>query len=410
MSSLRHLPPTAVPIRVRDLYHGLGALRHPEAALELFASAVQGQTGSATCLLLSSGRAALTVILLGLKRLSHRTRVVVPAYSCPTVVQSVLEAGLDPVLCDVSPRTLDFDAAALSQLIGSNLLAVIPVHLYGLAQDVRYLLEAGKEYGFFVVEDAAQAYGATFQGRMVGTRGHAGLYSLGRGKVLPAGHGGVIVAKEEVASAIGRAFSEVQAGHTHRHKRRDVGALARLLAYGLATHPAGWWFVARSPLNPAGEGMDATTLPPIRIRGLSAVRAAIASSFLERLDQDRAIRLRHAQQLTAQLDGCGSVLLPAALADGGSVFLRFPMIVDSSERAARLFDQLHRAGIGASRSYRRALSDLFAGAIDTMGHYPGAERLAKCLITLPTHAYLKEGDVERMAGLVWAAGRGLAQS
>ncbi|NIN99724.1 MAG: nucleotide sugar aminotransferase, partial [Anaerolineae bacterium] len=107
------------------------------------------------CHLVASARVALSVILLGLKRLSDRSQVVVPAYCCPTVVQSVLKADLEPVLCDVSVQTLDLDRAALSRLISDEVLAIVPAHLYGLAQDVRDLLAIGQEYGIFVIEDAA---------------------------------------------------------------------------------------------------------------------------------------------------------------------------------------------------------------------------------------------------------------
>lgn len=389
----RHLPPVVVPVEGSDLRGGLVAILNSRDAVARFRSRIMEWTGSSSCYLVSSGRAALTIILLGLKRLSGRSRVVVPAYGCPTVAQAVIEAGLEPVLCDVCPHTLDLDRAALSRLINSDLLAIVPVHLYGLAQDVTDLMTMGGEFDIFVVEDAAQAFGATLGGRMVGTSGDAGLYSLGRGKCLPTGHGGVIVSQERSAPAISEAI-----GHRVGEAARwDIGSLVLFLGYGLATHPRGWWFVVRTRLDPARTVMDVQNLPPIRLRGLSAVQAGIGISMLERLAQIHETRRRNAQRLIVQLAAFDFVRLPEISPSAEPVFLRLPIVVDGEERANSLFNLLWRQGIGIGRPYRRTLADLFSHVLGSNGKdFPGALRLAACVLTLPTHSYLREGDFARI--------------
>ena len=390
----RRLPPTAVPVTGSDLWRGLAAILEQQSALDQFRSVLMERTGSPHCYLVSSGRAGLTLILLGLKHLSGRTQVVVPAYGCPTVLQSVLKAGLEPVLCDVSPETLDLDRTALQRLINPEVLAVVPVHLYGWAQDVRDLLTTGEEHGFYVIEDAAQSFGATFQGRMVGSWGDAGFYSLGRGKCIPAGHGGVIVCQERCAPVISKAIQDsgIQA------VTWDMASLLLFAGYGLATHPVGWWFVARTPLNPNDAGMDAEALPPINLRGLSAIQAGIGMSILTRLDQILAVRRDNAPRLMAQLAEFDFVNLPEIAPGAEPVFLRLPFVVKGEERANRLFDLLSREGVGVSRSYWRTLPDLFSAVVPSDEQdYPGASCLASCLLTLPTHAYLREEDFERIA-------------
>jgi dTDP-4-amino-4,6-dideoxygalactose transaminase len=394
-SFFRHLPPVALRVERQDVRAGLASIVKPDDALGRFRQSVVGQTGRANCYLLGSARAALTVILLGLRGLSKRSQVIVPAYSCPTMVQSVLRAGLEPVLCDVSTETLDLDREALRSLIGDDVLAIVPAHLYGLAQDERDLLEIGRQEGIWIVEDAAQAYGATVQGRMVGTWGDAGLYSLGRSKCIPAGHGGVIVAHEGLASAIERALQETI---TNGGAANDWAALAAFLGYVPATHPAGWWFVARSPVNPADEGMDADRLPPVALRPMSAVHAGLGASILERLGAVQADARRNAERLMVDLARFDFVRLPTVAPDAQPVFLRLPIILDRVERANRLFGLLWQQGIGISRSYWRSLPDLFAGVLGTdEEHFPGASRLAACLLTLPTHAYLRERDFIKIA-------------
>ncbi|HSJ53154.1 MAG TPA: DegT/DnrJ/EryC1/StrS family aminotransferase [Anaerolineae bacterium] len=394
----RHLPPTAIRVKRGDIWRGVASLFKPDDALARFRLAVIQQTGSPACYFIGSGRAALSIILLGLRRLSQstevgriRSRVIIPAYSCPTMVQSVLKADLEPVLCDVSVHTLDLDRGKLESLIDDNVLAIVPAHLYGLAQDERDLVELGRQRGIWIVEDAAQAFGATLGGRMVGTWGDAGLYSMGRSKCIPAGHGGVIVAQEGVAAAIEDALHE--AVGEGRPGGKDWAALAAFVGYGPATHPAGWWFISRSPLNPADEGMDFDTLPPVALRRLSAVHAGLGASIVERLDSVQAEARRNAGRLMAELAGFDFVTLPHVPPDAVPAFLRLPVVLDRQARADAVFDLLSRQGIGVSRSYWRTLPDLFSRVLPAgEENFPGAVRLATCLLTLPTHAYLRQGD------------------
>jgi dTDP-4-amino-4,6-dideoxygalactose transaminase len=268
--------------------------------------------------------------------------------------------------------------------------------LYGLVQDVADLLSLGRKHGFYVVEDAAQAFGATAHGRMAGTLGDAGLYSLGRGKCLPVGHGGVIVASERCSQTIAEV---VQAWPDHsKSALQSLRSLMWFAGYGLATRPAAWWLIAHTPLNPASEGMDLEALPPIRLHGLSAVQAAIGHSILGRIDHQQAIWRRNARRLAAILTEFDYVQQPEVAEGTEPVFLRFPFVVDSPERTSVLYDRLGKKGIGVSRSYLRALPDLYSErlGLDPSG-FPGAARLAKCLLTLPTNSYLRERDFARIA-------------
>jgi hypothetical protein len=173
----------------------------------------------------------------------------------------------------------------------------------------------------------------------------------------------------------------------------DWAALAAFVGYGVATRPTGWWFVARSPFNPADEGMDIRSLPPIDPDKMSAVHAALAASILERLGSLQASSRKNARRLIGHLDEFDFVTVPHVPADAEPVFLRLPVVIDRQERADRLFDLLWQQGIGVSRSYWRTLPDLFSGVLETdEQRFPGAVHLATCLLTLPTHAYLTDRD------------------
>jgi hypothetical protein len=205
----------------------------------------------------------------------------------------------------------------------------------------------------------------------------------------------MIVCQERYASAISEAIQNLGIEAT----ARDLASLVLFAGYGLATHPSGWWFIVRTPLNPTDAGMDAEDLPPIKIHGLSATQAGIGLSVLRRIDQIQAGRRHNAQRLMDQLVEFDFVNVPVIAPDAEPVFLRLPIVVDGEERTDELFDLLSKKGIGVSRSYWRSLPDLFSGVLlSDEQDFPGATRLARCLLTLPTHAYLREGDIERIAG------------
>jgi dTDP-4-amino-4,6-dideoxygalactose transaminase len=392
-SLFHHLPPTAINVEWMDIEAGLSALVDPLASYDRFRLSMQEYTGFANCFLVSSGRSALTIILLSLKRDSNRSKVIIPAYTCSTVLQSVLGAGLTPVFCDVSTKTLDLDRSQLNQLIDDQVLAIIPTHLYGLAQDISDIIDLSKENDIFVVEDAAQALGARINGNLVGSSGDVGFFSFGRGKCIPSGHGGVIVAHEHITEAISQTIQDIVPQGTGR----DIQSLLGYLGYGIATKPFVWWFIARSPLNPADQGMDFSTLPPLEFRNLPPVQAGIGNSILARSEEINKIRRKNAQHLMDLLTGFDFFHFPNIPPQADPVFLRLPFIVNKKNDGSRLFKILKQSGIGISKSYYRTSPELYAGQTgEIQPDYPGAAHLARSLYTLPTHSYLNDKDFIRI--------------
>lgn len=386
---LRHIPPTAVPIRNSDVTRAALALVNPTSSFKMLRAQLSEQTGTVNCYTTSSGRSALMIILLTLKRLSNRKEVVLPAYTCPTVAQVVLKAGLVPIVCDVSPKTLDLDREHLKKAANNKPLAIIPTHLYGIPSKVSDLIILGQESGAYIIEDACQAYGARIDGQMVGTHGDFGYYSFGRGKCIPAGGGGVIVTREQYSKAIAETFKRTSSTVT----KWDLGAIGGILAYRMATTPFGWWFVARSRANPANDGMNVEALPPVSMDQLSAIKARIAASIMNRNDEIIAARQHAADNLTQLVSGYSFLRFPQISDNVEPAYLRFPIVLDSENRARILQNLLHKAGIGVSKSYSRTVPDLFSKWLDQPpSNFPGAAVLAERLLTLPTNQHFEESD------------------
>src|SRR5438876_5309395 len=180
----REVPPTAgLPLSWRDF---LPAPRSFESALAELLSVPEVQV---EC----SGTAALIIALTALRTLSSRRHVVVPAYSCPLVVLAIAHCGLQTVACDVQRNGFDFCHEQLEALCDDDTLAVLPTHLGGRVADVATATDIARGAGAWVIEDAAQALGAT----SIGMHGDIVFYSLAAGKGLTLYEGGVLVARDE---------------------------------------------------------------------------------------------------------------------------------------------------------------------------------------------------------------------
>ena len=168
----------------RGVLSGAGA---PEAkALEAEFAAVVGRR---FCLATNSGTSALHIALAA-AGVGPGDEVIVPALSFIATAQAVLHQGAIPLFADVEPDTYNIDTADAARRATSRTRAIVPVHLHGLPADMDAIGALARHHGLTVVEDAAQAHGATYKGRAAGTLGAMAAFSLNSTKNLPAGRAG----------------------------------------------------------------------------------------------------------------------------------------------------------------------------------------------------------------------------
>ncbi len=152
--------------------------------------------GAKHCLLTHCGTSAL-VVALAAAGVRAGDEVIVPSYSFVATPFAVVQVGAVPVFADVDLDTGCLDPAAAERAVTPRTRAIMPVHMHGCAADMAALQDVARRHDLLLVEDAAQAHGATFGGRPVGAIGAAGGFSLQSSKNLSAGEGGLFVTNDE---------------------------------------------------------------------------------------------------------------------------------------------------------------------------------------------------------------------
>jgi len=395
---MRLVPPAGAPLPVRTIVRSLAA--SPTASGGAGA-AVRARLGVPHVFWVSSGRAALTILLRAMRSGSARREVVIPAYTCFSVPSAIVRAGLTIRLCDVDPKTLDLDLNALVRLDLARALCIVPSGLYGMPGDLAGMEGIARSSGTALVDDAAQCLGALQDGRPCGTFGDAGFYSLGRGKGITTMGGGILVTRgNHLARSIEQEFGALP----RPGAAEVVAAVAGSLVYSGMIAPSRYWLVDRIPfLELGGSRFD----PGFPIARLSAYQQRLAQWLLPRVETYNAIRRRHAEELRSGIDGVEGVEIPRSVPGTRPVHLRFPLLARDSRHRSDLLERLRAMGISASPSYPSAIGDIPGIArhlAPDQAPCPGATSVAARILTLPTHPGVTARDVGRMVTAIRDSG------
>lgn len=381
------IPPTAgLPLHALDLLPGPATLTERLAA----------QLGTPPLQLECSGSAALWLALRVLReRRPERQVVVAPAFTCPLVAIAVEQAGLQLRLCDLRAGHYDMDPQALALACREDTLAVLPTHLAGRVADVDTAVAIAAQVGAYVIEDAAQALGASDRGISVGLRGDLGFFSLAVGKGLSIYEGGLLLTRDaQLREALRQASARLVPHRIDWELRRSIELLGLAALY----RPQGLLWAYGKPLRRALRRYDAVSavgdqfgprIPRHRVgrwrQAVGAHAAARLPGFLDTLRmqaQARVARLRRIEGLHVFDDA------PGARGTWPVLLLRLP---DERRRDAALA-QLWTTRMGVSRLFIHALPD-YAYLADRVPRQstPHARDFAARTLTLSNSPWL-DGD------------------
>ena len=386
-------PPTAgLPLTWQDFLPQHSSL---EQDLAKFTSSVDIQI---EC----SGTAAILVALTALKNSSSRRSVIIPAYTCPFVPLAILRCGLTPILCDTRRNHFDFCPDALGKLCGDDTLAIMPTHLGGRLADVAMATAVAKRVGAYVVEDAAQALGARYQGQLAGTLGDIGCYSLGVGKGLTIYGGGAIVARDvNIRQQLQEAAKKMVPIQPLLEARRCL----ELAAYYILYRPVGlslaFGIALRSKLKKGklieAVGDDCSANFPLH--RVSHWRKSIGANALKRLpDFINQTRLQ-AIARKSKLAKISSIrVIEDAVGDEGT-WPYLLVLMPNQQARDQALSELWGAGLGVGRLFIHALPDYtFLDFMQT--ETPNAREFATRTLTISNSLWLNDQDFMKIYGVL----------
>lgn len=203
--------------------HGFDAMRNGSYKVREFEREFAARLGAKYAQAVSSGTAALKVGLLSLG-VGPGDEVITQAFTFVATVEAIRETGAVPVIVDVND-TLNMDPAAFRAAITPRTKVVLPVHMMGECAEMDEIMAIAKEHNILVMEDAAQALGASYFGRNAGTMAAVGAYSTDAGKSLNTGEGGLVVTNDEQRYVLARGLHDHGHEYSKTKGRGEEGAI-----------------------------------------------------------------------------------------------------------------------------------------------------------------------------------------
>ena len=312
---------------------------------------------------MTSGTAALFAACDAL-RLRPGDEVIMPTFTIIGCAQAVIAAGATPVLVDSDPRTWCMDVAEVAARVTPRTRAIMAVHIYGHPVDMDPLRDLARRHGLAIIEDAAEAHGATYRGARTGSLGDIACFSFYANKILTTGEGGMVLTDDALLAERARSYRNMAFRPERRFYHTETGFNYRM----------------------------------------TALQAAVGLAQVEDIEP----RVRRKRQIGARynelLAGVPMIATPAEQPWATNVYWMYGIVLDetSGYDAAEFAQRLSRRGV-TTRPFFLGMHEqpvlrergLFAGE-----HYPVAERIAKYGLYLPSGLTLTDEQQQHVADAV----------
>ncbi|RCL88956.1 MAG: DegT/DnrJ/EryC1/StrS family aminotransferase [Microbacterium sp.] len=312
--------------------------------------------GANHAIAVNNGTTALVAAVQALG-LAPGDEVITSPFTFIATLNAILEAGATVRFGDIRTEDFALDPESVRAQITDRTKVIMPVHLYGQSAEMSAIAAIADEYGLAIVEDAAQAHGATFEGRAVGTFG-IGCFSFYATKNLTTGEGGVITTNDDAIAENLRIM-------------RNQGMRARY-EYVMAGHNY----------------------------RLTDLQAAVVLPQLDAYPDQVVARRANAAGLQERLDGTPGLVLPQQLAGRGHVWHQFTVLLPEGTDRQALVASLAEDGVGSGIYYPKPVYDYdtYRDRVDVIrSATPVAENVAERCLSLPVHQYLSADDLDTIA-------------
>ena len=305
----------------------------------------------------ASGTDALHLALLACE-IKPGDEVITTPFTFIATTEMIYECGARPAFVDIDPRTYNIDSKLVEVKITPKTRAIIPVHLFGQPADMEPILELGKKYGLKVIEDCAQALGAEYKGRRVGSLGDVGCLSFFPSKILGAyGDGGAVVTSNQGVA------EKIKLLRNHGGKQK-------------------YFYV----INGYNSRLD-------------SIQAAILRIKLRYLEDWVKQRCQKASLYCRLLGGVDGIELPYISPDIRHVFNYYTIRLRNSRVSRdKLQEYLQAKGISTAIYYPLSLhlQEVYKSLGYKIGDFPESERAQEEVLSLPIYPELSEKQIREV--------------
>lgn len=315
-----------------------------------FEKAFADYVGTQFCVGVGNGLDALMLALKALD-IGAGDEVIVPSNTYIATALAVTYVGAKPVFVEPDIRTFNIDPSRIEAAVTPNTKAIVPVHLYGQACDMEPIMEIAKAHGLKVVEDCAQAHGATYKGKKVGTFGDAAGFSFYPGKNLGAlGDAGAVVTNDKELSDKVRALGNYGSDYKYHHIYKGHNSR------------------------------------------LDELQAAFLSAKLPLLDKMNAERRRIAERYLSEIRN-PKIILPYVSGDCVPVWHIFGVRCEDRDALEK---RLNEKGIGTNKHYPipMHLQECYRDLGFQEGDFPIAEEISRTELSLPMYYGMTENEIQ----------------
>ncbi len=299
----------------------------------------------------NSGTAALHVALLSCG-IGEGDEVITSPFTFIASGNSIVYTGAKPVFADIDLETYTIDPNSIEDLITENTKAILPVQLYGQSADMDGINEIAEKYGLTVIEDAAQAHGATFNGTPVGSMGDMACFSFYPTKNMTTSEGGIITTNDEELAENARIFRAHGASIRYHHS--EIGYNFRM----------------------------------------TDISAAIGLAQLDKIDDFNCKRIENAAYLNEGLKNVDGIITPYCADGSKHVYHQYTIRVEKGDRDDWV-DIINDCGVGTGIHYPIPLyNQPIYKSLGFEGYCPNAELAADNVISLPVHPSLTKEDLD----------------
>ncbi len=319
--------------------------------------------GCRHALAVSNGTAALHLVLaaLGLK---PGDEVIVPSLTFVATANAVRYTGAEPIPADVDMETWGLDPASAAELITPRTKAIVPVHLYGQPCRLDEIEALARQHGLKIIEDAAEAHGATYKGRLVGSIGEAGCFSFFGNKIITTGEGGMVVTDDAELYEMAKILRDHGMDPERKYYHPYVGFNYRL----------------------------------------TNIQAAIGLAQLERLEAILKKKKEIADLYLAKLEGNDHFIMPPRNDWSENVFWLFSVVLKKERPGGLTRDQildLLKRGQVEARPFFHPIHCL--PPYDEGRSLPVSEFLSQNGLNLPSYPDMTEAEIDRVCDILNSA-------